>query len=914
MKTKIVAVIMFLAVTALVVAPVFAQEETAINRGGISITPLIKLIGDRVKDMIYRYVTPIYRPIQPIEPITPSPTLPPPSNYVMKSITLAKADLANRLRVPVSDIIFSGIDRPEPGQYAVTLKRTALSSQPTLMAAGRINPQPYGTCTYIVSETGYGAGSTELVIKRVNYPDGNYDTYSYKQVASTQGTVLKISTIWQFNSEGFQTAIVSFLPYAIPIGTDPEPSDRIQHVTIFKDTGEAHAPVKYTDLYSYKLEGFTVARYKGMANPIHPAASELICTFIYKGMPNQERLVNCTFTDGTYITYQNDIAQEIWNTNVNPDSWMIKFTYRRDPITGNIMATFVRYADGPEIIHGGMVDPVDIVAMGFGDVDFNGNVTVADLTLVTNWVKGVSTPTNVQRYFADVNKDGQITALDARIIDARIKGTITDLPRKDLIYGDLNGNGYVSSADVSILRRYLAGLMTLPPERLLCADIDDNGKVDKVDVLLLRLYAVGTIRELPAAGYGFILEDTVAKLNAVMNPTEFSYDFGGANGYLVPVQFTLKDGSKVEITVNIQTREITMDPALEAVVLETRQAVASRIGMANGDIHIDGVSDLDDSAVNFLFSINAGSYAMSLHYNQYSYGPIDDPFFKFHIYGLKSFVDTATGVDHAATVFDTVVGIFNPDAEVKDKMEIVEWSIENGVELRAQVSLDPAKMASTPDTTITISVGFNGWVSVPLDLTEGAYKVRADIGDKLGVGYSETHINSLGMAWIIDDPFYKEVRYYLFSGTAGGFNFTSGYNEVEKKTVLMSLVNKETGTDLLRSAVEYMISLGYGDGREKNFTLESWEKTENDVIFVFTPLDGRPAVTVNVNIATGEPWLPKIKDPPWVVDESKEIVINDADGTADRMAIESMIQGPSKTNTPEIAGTNKEYVPLQQKN
>lgn len=73
---------------------------------------------------------------------------------------------------------------------------------------------------------------------------------------------------------------------------------------------------------------------------------------------------------------------------------------------------------------------------------------------------------------------------------------------KDIIYGDLNGDGEVKVEDVLIVQKYLANMIDLTPEQLLAADVDGNGEVRVADVLEMQKYISKIIDHFPAQKAG----------------------------------------------------------------------------------------------------------------------------------------------------------------------------------------------------------------------------------------------------------------------------------------------------------------------------------------------------------------------------------------------------------------------------
>ncbi|MCR5717900.1 MAG: carbohydrate-binding protein [Oscillospiraceae bacterium] len=76
--------------------------------------------------------------------------------------------------------------------------------------------------------------------------------------------------------------------------------------------------------------------------------------------------------------------------------------------------------------------------------------------------------------------------------------TVTDAP-KEIVYGDLNGDGNVDIMDVIVINKYIIGATKLSDDAEQAADANQDGNVDSNDALLILKRAVNIIKSLPVA-------------------------------------------------------------------------------------------------------------------------------------------------------------------------------------------------------------------------------------------------------------------------------------------------------------------------------------------------------------------------------------------------------------------------------
>ena len=67
----------------------------------------------------------------------------------------------------------------------------------------------------------------------------------------------------------------------------------------------------------------------------------------------------------------------------------------------------------------------------------------------------------------------------------------------DIVFGDVNLDGYISKADSQLILEYVVGKQTLTQEQLKRADVDGNRSVDSVDAMFILQYARGLKNTFP---------------------------------------------------------------------------------------------------------------------------------------------------------------------------------------------------------------------------------------------------------------------------------------------------------------------------------------------------------------------------------------------------------------------------------
>lgn len=69
------------------------------------------------------------------------------------------------------------------------------------------------------------------------------------------------------------------------------------------------------------------------------------------------------------------------------------------------------------------------------------------------------------------------------------------------LYGDVNGDGIINNADVTLLQQYLAGFQELDEYQLIAADVDGDKDVNIKDATMISFLINGYIDSFPVGEY-----------------------------------------------------------------------------------------------------------------------------------------------------------------------------------------------------------------------------------------------------------------------------------------------------------------------------------------------------------------------------------------------------------------------------
>lgn len=126
-----------------------------------------------------------------------------------------------------------------------------------------------------------------------------------------------------------------------------------------------------------------------------------------------------------------------------------------------------------------------------GDINTDGKINIVDALLIGQHVNGLITLSADQLSRADTNDDGDITLHDANVVARYDGGQITSLPFV-FIPGDIDRNGLVNEADLSILYQVVDGTRELETlKQKLAADFNGDGRISQEDADELAEFVIG---------------------------------------------------------------------------------------------------------------------------------------------------------------------------------------------------------------------------------------------------------------------------------------------------------------------------------------------------------------------------------------------------------------------------------------
>ena len=333
-----------------------------------------------------------------------------------------------------------------------------------------------------------------------------------------------------------------------------------------------------------------------------------------------------------------------------------------------------------------------------------------------------------------------------------------------------------------------------------------------------------------------LLENAIGYLKEILNPDSFELDGWMLNGDRLTVSFLLPDGSIIKMGVDVNTGEPFMSESLKDAALRTREDIARKMGLYDsygnlniGEVHINRIERplyaiFSDNSTETEYQITArvDNYTLTLDYVQYGYAwhralepggadDIGDPIFEAYppyrwtAITLKSFVDNITGKDYVKEAQEEILNLFNPE---EHNIGVSYWSMEGGVlKLNIDLSLTPG-LLKIWGSHIPVEVNLEtGEIKIDQNIVDAVTKAREETSKRLGLDPDDVHVNGIRrefIYYIMAEGYPAPEPPYIINVSTPEFNLTYNYSPKDGSLKLISLVNKETGQNLLKNAVDYL--------------------------------------------------------------------------------------------------------------
>ena len=121
-------------------------------------------------------------------------------------------------------------------------------------------------------------------------------------------------------------------------------------------------------------------------------------------------------------------------------------------------------------------DVIMSYSTAYADVNFDGKLDEADLTLIKQFADGTKTPNNNQKKAADVDGDGKVTVADLRIVQ-KVVYALTPL--------DVNLDGVFDEEDYTLTEKFIKNKVRLSEKQQIAADVNNDGKIDSKDLAVM---------------------------------------------------------------------------------------------------------------------------------------------------------------------------------------------------------------------------------------------------------------------------------------------------------------------------------------------------------------------------------------------------------------------------------------------
>lgn len=316
-----------------------------------------------------------------------------------------------------------------------------------------VNGSPAGNRGYVLNSFKVQAGTSAASVSNVTITateKDNGSAYSYEVTlqfsaidaryvyidAVAAGYVLSLDEIEIWGGEGSQPLDPKFdLVASVP---ETVTEDETFDVTIEVKNIKATNGLVGVD--------FVLAFDAGKVTPVYTTDSAMVANFFAKNPGNRWEDAGCYYnaSAGQYnIRFADKDATTAYGIKAD-GTLVFKVAFTVNSINGenDIVKFTVKDVIG--------TDPGDASYAGFGDVDGNGSVVTASVAKATE----PTSPASV--IYGDINGDEEVDSADAALALKYDAGSI-DLTDDQITAGDVNGDGEVDSADAGLILKYDAG-------------------------------------------------------------------------------------------------------------------------------------------------------------------------------------------------------------------------------------------------------------------------------------------------------------------------------------------------------------------------------------------------------------------------------------------------------------------------
>ena len=274
-------------------------------------------------------------------------------------------------------------------------------------------------------------------------------------------------------------------------------------------------------------------------------------------------------------------------------------------------------------------DPSEEIDKEAADLNLDGKIDVVDLIILTKhlakWADFAKLPHDCKKPYkteikqADSEKHKIVYTCGCGLSLAESdenhefkddKCTKCGYEQKEILYGDVNGDGVVTAKDRAILARYLQGGYDVGKIDLKAADVNMDGKVNEIDLQIMRMYFAGwpEFQKLPHDCQTYKIE--IEQLNEEKHKIVYTCGCGLSLGK-VEEEHELKDGKcakcgyeQKEILYGDVNGDGTVDFYDVAKLNAYLKNNSTKINEKVADVNVDGKITEEDATILYAYTRN----------------------------------------------------------------------------------------------------------------------------------------------------------------------------------------------------------------------------------------------------------------------------------------------------------------------